>query len=150
MHRYPTDKDATDLELALDRAVLLGAERLVVVGPGGGRLDHQLGELLLLASPKYSDVVIEARLGGSSIHPVRGGPREISGQVGAPLSIIPIAGPATVTTTGLRWPLAAERLDPGSTRGISNEFEQHIATVAAEHGVVLVVVPPDTHATEQP
>ena len=150
VHRYPTDKDATDLELALDRAVALGAERLVVVGPGGGRLDHQLGELLLLASEKYAAVVVEARLGGSVVHPVRGGPRTVSGRAGASVSIVPIAGPATVSTTGLRWPLVAEQLDPGSTRGISNEFEHDTATVGTEHGVVLVVVPPvDTLPTER-
>lgn len=139
--RFPTDKDATDLELALDRAVGWGAERIVVVGRGGGRLDHQLGELLLLASPRYAGVVVEARLGGSTIHPVRGGPRSIDGRPGGTLSILPLAGPATVTTTGLRWPLTAEQLDPGSTRGISNEFEGTTATVGTEHGVVLVVVP---------
>ncbi len=143
IHRHPTDKDATDLELALDRAVVLGAERLLVVGPGGGRLDHQVGELLLLASEKYAEVVVEARLGGSTVHPVRGGPRQISGRAGASLSIVPIAGPATVSTTGLRWPLVAEQLDPGSTRGISNEFDGDIATVGTDRGVVLVVVPFD-------
>ena len=143
IHRYPTDKDATDLELALDRAVGLGAERLVVIGPGGGRLDHQLGELLLLASEKYAHLEVDARLGGSSVHPVRGGPRTISGRRGTSVSIVPIAGPATVSTTGLRWPLVAEQLDPGSTRGISNEFEGDIATVGTDRGVVLVVVPFD-------
>ena len=143
IHRYPTDKDATDLELALDRAVALGAERLLVVGPGGGRLDHQLGELLLLASEKYAELVVEARLGGSTVHAVRGGPRPIPGRAGASVSIVPIAGPATVSTTGMRWPLVAEQLDPGSTRGISNEFDGDTATVGTERGVVLVVVPFD-------
>ncbi len=61
------------------------------------------------------------------------------------MSIVPLAGPATVTTTGLRWALVGEQLDPGSTRGISNEFEQDTATVGTEHGVVLVVVPPEAH-----
>ena len=151
VHRFPTDKDATDLELALDRALAHGVERIVVVGPGGGRLDHQLGELLLLASAKYAHVTIEARLGGSIVHPVRGTPRRITGPPGSTVSIVPIAGPATVTTTGLRWPLAGERLDPGSTRGISNELEQDSATVCAGHGVVLVVVPEhDLGPAEQP
>ncbi len=146
VHRYPADKDSTDLELALDRAVALGAERIVVVGAGGGRLDHQLGELLLLASPKYDRVVLEARLGGSIVHPVRGGPRSITGPPGSTVSIVPIAGPATVTTTGLRWPLRGEQLEPGSTRGISNELDAPVATVATSDGVVLVVVPADpTH-----
>jgi len=141
VRRFPADKDATDLELALDRVVELCAEHVVVMGRGGGRLDHQLGELLLLGSPRFAELVIEARLGGTTVHPVRGGPRTIRGRPGLTLSIVPIAGPATVTTTGLRWPLAGEQLDPGSTRGISNEFELDTATVGTEHGGVLVVVP---------
>lgn len=141
VHRFPSDKDATDLELAVDRAVAQGAEHVVVIGPGGGRLDHQLGELLLLASPRLADLVIDARLGRAWVHRVRGGPRTIRGRPGAGLSILAIAGPATVTTTGLRWQLSAEQLDPGSTRGISNEFEHDTATVGTEHGTVLVIVP---------
>lgn len=141
VHEHPTDKDATDLELALDLALDAGATDVVVVGAGGGRLDHQLGELMLLGSQRYSGVVIEARLGGSRIHPVRGGPRSIVGRAGWTLSILPVGGPATVVTTGLRWPLRAERLDPGSTRGISNIFDDDTATVGTDSGCVLVIVP---------
>ena len=43
VERHPAAKDATDLELALDAAIALGPARIVVVGSGGGRLDHLLG-----------------------------------------------------------------------------------------------------------
>ena len=46
IERYPADKDATDLELALDAAIALEPARIVVVGSSGGRLDHLLGSLL--------------------------------------------------------------------------------------------------------
>ena len=42
--RHPADKDATDLELALDEALTSQAERIVVAGGAGGRLDFVLGE----------------------------------------------------------------------------------------------------------
>ena len=40
---HPADKDATDLDLAMTAAIERGAERVVVVGGGAGRLDHLLG-----------------------------------------------------------------------------------------------------------
>ena len=49
VERHPVDKDATDLELALDYALAAGATRVTVVSGGGGaRLDHHLAELVLL------------------------------------------------------------------------------------------------------
>src|SRR6478752_4504313 len=58
--RHPAEKDATDLELALDAAIARGAHRIVVVDGGGDRLDHLLGNLLLLASDAFAGVQIEA------------------------------------------------------------------------------------------
>ena len=45
------------------------------------------------------------------------------GAPGAVLTLLALGGPASgITTTGLRWPLRAETLQPGSTRGVSNEI----------------------------
>ena len=53
VERHPVAKDATDLELALDVAIGLGVERVVVLGGHGGRLDHFLANALVLAAPQY-------------------------------------------------------------------------------------------------
>ena len=50
IQRHPTDKDHTDLELAIDAALGLGTERILVVGSHAGRLDHLLGSMGLLAA----------------------------------------------------------------------------------------------------
>jgi thiamine pyrophosphokinase len=50
LERYPSDKDATDLELALTAAAARQPRRIVVLGGTAGRLDHLLGELSLLAA----------------------------------------------------------------------------------------------------
>jgi thiamine pyrophosphokinase len=54
VERYPVAKDACDLELALDAALSLRPRRILVVGGAGGRLDHLVGELLLVAAEAYA------------------------------------------------------------------------------------------------
>jgi len=48
---HPRAKDETDLELALNYALEAGAEEIVILGALGGRLDHTLGNVLLLTLP---------------------------------------------------------------------------------------------------
>ena len=47
---FPAEKDASDMELALEEALTRGAGTVEVYGALGGRLDHTLANLLLLAS----------------------------------------------------------------------------------------------------
>ena len=65
--RHPAEKDATDLELAFDAAIARGARRVVLVDGGGDRLDHLLGNLLLLASPALAASRSEAFCGTARI-----------------------------------------------------------------------------------
>jgi thiamine pyrophosphokinase len=139
--RYPTAKDATDLELALVAARAHGARRLVVVGGGGGRLDHLLGNLLLLAAPAFSDLTIEALVPGARVTAIHRH-AVLRGEPGTLCSLLAVGGPAGgVTTEGLRYPLRDDELRPGSTRGVSNELLDRVATVTVRHGSVLAVQP---------
>jgi thiamine pyrophosphokinase len=141
VERHPAAKDATDLELALDAAVDRGATDVLVVGVGGGRLDHFLGNVLLLASPRYAHVRVDARVGDAFVTVVHERV-ELTGTRGGLCSLLPLGGPAVgVLTDGLRYPLRRETLPPGTTRGVSNEFVDGHATVSLEAGVLLAVVP---------
>jgi thiamine pyrophosphokinase len=64
----------------------------------------------------------------------------MTGAPGAVLSLIALGGAASgITTSGLRWPLRGETLDPGSTRGVSNEIVSGAIAVAITGGSLLVV-----------
>src|SRR5579875_3246795 len=93
VERHPVAKDATDLALALDAAVALRPRRIVVVGGAAGRLDHLLGELLLLGAPAYAGVELDALLGDARIHVVRGS-RTFAGAHGELVSLVALHGPA--------------------------------------------------------
>jgi thiamine pyrophosphokinase len=139
--RHPAAKDATDLELALDEAVALGARRVLVVASAEGRLDHLLASLLLLGSERYVAVELDAVVGDAVVHVIHG-ERELDARPGELLTLIAIGGPALgVTTSGLEYPLAEETLDPGSTRGVSNTFARGRARVELASGTVLAIRP---------
>jgi thiamine pyrophosphokinase len=139
--RHPEAKDATDLELALDAALDLRPERVLVLSGGGGRLDHLLATLLLLASPRYESVQLDAEVGTASVHVIRG-ERALHGKPGQLVSLLPLHGSAEgVSTQGLEYPLSGERLDPGSSRGVSNVFVAETAVVHVERGVLVAVLP---------
>jgi thiamine pyrophosphokinase len=141
LEAHPPDKDATDLELALAAALARGVERVVVVGGAGGRLDHLLGNALLLASERFQGMTIEAEIGDADVIVVREH-RELAGAAGDRCSLFAAGAPAVgVTTEGLRFPLRGDTLVPGSTRGVSNVLLGAEATVGVAHGVVLAVLP---------
>ncbi len=59
------------------------------------------------------------------------------------VSLLATGGPAAgVSTTGLRWPLDDAVLEPGSTRGVSNELTGGRATVTVREGSLLVIHEP--------
>jgi thiamine pyrophosphokinase len=148
VHRHPADKDATDIELALDLVVgaiapATGLTTLLVVGGGGGRLDHLLADLLVLTSPKLADLRVTARFGSATVTIVRPcEERTLVGEVHEQLSLLPMHGTADgVTTTGLRWPLLDAHLAAGTTRALSNELAGPTASVRLARGVLAAIQP---------
>jgi thiamine pyrophosphokinase len=139
--RHPRAKDQTDIVLALDRALDVGARHVVVVSGGGGRLDHALANLLVLAAPRYAPMGVRALIGDAEVVVVRDR-HAMTGEPGSVVSLFAIDGPAHgVVTEGLRYPLHHETLEPLSSRGVSNELAARQATVALSAGVLLVVRP---------
>ncbi len=138
--RHPPDKDASDGELALRAAWARGASQVVVVGGLGARLDHELTNLGLLAAnrPPGSDVRLVR--GRTTVRLVRpGDPWLGSGVVGETVSLVPYPAARGVTTRGLRYPLRAEDLLVGTSRGLSNVVIEPPATVSVEEGMLLAI-----------
>lgn len=138
--RHPTDKDRTDLELAL--AVAADTARAVVlVGGSGGRLDHALANVVALASDALAGTTVRARIGTADVHVVRDR-LELDLPAGEVVTLLPSGGPVHgVTATGLRWPLDGDTLPAWSARGISNVVEEDRVVVEVAGGCLLVVVP---------
>lgn len=145
IERYPVDKDETDGELALAKAAALGATQIVLIGALGGRIDHELANILLLAMPQLEgrqvtlfDGVSFVRLATTSL--------ALEGKAGDTVSLIPLGGEVQgITTVNLQYPLHGETLYVGPARGISNVMLRDTALVTLTQGRLLVIHTPYEH-----
>lgn len=142
---HPHDKDATDLDLALALAAQRwpgpSTPRVLVVGGHGGRLDHLLANVLLLAADRHAGLVLTGWLGTAVVQVVRE-TVALTGAPGSVVSLLALHGPATgVTTTGLRFALDDATLAAGSSLGVSNVLVADRAQVRVGGGVLVTIQP---------
>ena len=142
IRRHPAAKDRTDLELAFDRVLEAEPDRVVVVGIGGGRLDHALANIgVLAASARDGGFEVDALVGYARLSIINGA-RTLNGALGETLSLLAVLGGVEgVTTEGLEFPLYDEPLAAGSARGVSNRFVAPLATITVASGILLAVQP---------
>lgn len=134
--RYPPQKDETDLELALVYALQQGCTTLCIAGGLGGRLDHTLGNLYLLAQPALQGCQVRVDDGVDEVFIVRQAV-EITGTPRDRVSLLPVSETVTgVRTEGLVYPLRDETLYRERTRGISNVMLAEQARVRIESGLL--------------
>ncbi|HEY3831035.1 MAG TPA: thiamine diphosphokinase [Acidimicrobiia bacterium] len=140
---HPREKDATDLELAVRKAMARRATSVVVVDSTAGRLDHFLGGVILLASGLLVGLEVTAYIDDAMVVVVRGGgTRAVPAPIGALVTLLPTHGAAVgVTTEGLQYPLTRETLVAGTTRGVSNVVIGPDPRVSVTAGALLVIVP---------
>ena len=141
IHRLNPEKDDTDTEYALRFAIGRGATKITVLGGTGSRLDHVIGNVVLLGAGLEKNVSIELldthnkiKMVNSSLS-VRKDER-----FGKYLSVIPITGKVDgVTITGVKYPLDNYDMHGFNTLGISNEIVDDEAAITVRNGIVLVI-----------
>jgi thiamine pyrophosphokinase len=142
--RFPCDKDLLDTEIALNLLWDKGCTHNVLIGGGGGRLDHLLALRTLLDRPRCPQRWV------TDTEDIRvteaGGTVELSIPVGTRISVLAAAGgPWKASSNGLKWPLDQVRIDAGWV-GISNTACEARVVVRAEQGRFLVMLPLDKKA----
>ena len=139
LRRYPRAKDETDLELALVHAAGLGASAIDVLGALGGRWDHTLANVALLALPDLQGRQVRLLADRQTLFLVRDS-AVLEGQRGDTVSLLPLTGAAHgVTTEGLQYPLHDATLGFERARGVSNVLLDPPGRVSLREGLLLVV-----------
>lgn len=139
IERFPRDKNETDLELAIAKAIELAPKEIVIVAALGGRLDQTIANIALLSNLQLATFDMRLDDGVDEIFFCRN-QAEIHGRSGDVVSLIPWGGEVTgIQTQNLKWQLNDETLYPEKTRGISNEMTDDVAGIKISSGVLLIV-----------
>jgi thiamine pyrophosphokinase len=135
--RHPADKDDTDTEIGLHELRARAYQRILLIGGGGGRLDHLLAIRALFDKPWGQDEWLTHRERVVRIAE----PTRLVVPEGSTVSVFPLSsGASGMTSTGLKWPLAGLCWGPGEF-GVSNLAVSSEVMVSPGVHPILVVLP---------
>lgn len=138
--RFNTDKDKTDMALAVEEGLARGYRRFRVYGGMGGRFDHTMANIQLLA--ELSTRGCEAQLIGEGVRitAVTDGVFKLPTKKEGTVSVFSLSDTCTgVCLRGLTYTLEKETLNNLFPLGVSNSFTGRPASVSVEQGTLLVV-----------
>ncbi|MEE4272268.1 MAG: thiamine diphosphokinase [Thermoanaerobaculales bacterium] len=137
MVRRP-DQDRTDLDKSLEHAFAeLGLHRLTVLGATGGRLDHAVGNLGLLARYSRGEDLVFLEEGRRTLAVT--GEAVLQAAEGETWSFFTFDPGVRVTLGGVRWPVDDRALDLAGAPSISNEAVADRVTIRSTGGAVVIV-----------
>lgn len=134
------DKDNTDGEVALKYLLDQKVNKINFYGVTGGRLDHILMNLSLLASCVQSGVKAEAHCNNCDIYMVQD-EIELELEKNTVISLVPFTDNVhIISLEGVKWTLSNENLSKFSTRTISNIVTAAKMHLSVDSGLVMVIV----------
>lgn len=141
-YKFPSDKDASDTELALDFALVNNPSEVIFIGAIGSRMDHSIGNITLLKKLLDNDIRGKLINENNEIYLLNNKFNEmiLHGEKNDYLSIIPLSNTVKgITLSGFKFPLKDAEISIGSSLGISNEFNSDIVRVEIKEGLLLVI-----------
>jgi thiamine pyrophosphokinase len=134
---HQPEQDRTDLDKALEYAFdTIGVPELVVLAALGGRTDHDLGNLGLLARLATGErLVFESE--DDRVLAVAG-EASLAARPGETWSFWTFDPSVRVTVDGVRWPIRDASIDAGGNPSISNEATSNEIRIRSTGGSVVV------------
>ena len=130
--KYKSEKDKTDMELAIDHASGLVPKEVLIFGATGKRIDHMLATLQIIDKHVLIDEHNRIRLIGRGKTIVKRSSYRY-------ISILPYTKSIRLSLTGFRYDLVHKTLKQGTTHGVSNEIVGKKATIEIFSGKAWVV-----------
>ncbi|MDD5934380.1 MAG: thiamine diphosphokinase [Clostridiales bacterium] len=135
------EKDETDTETAVDYAIRMGYEEVVLLGAMGGRFDHTLGNLHMLyrlLQHKIHGLMLDEKnqiyLKDSSFTLKK------ETAFGTYVSLIPFTPTVEkLSLQGFKYPLHEFLLQSGVSIGISNEIKDDNCEITFEKGILIII-----------
>lgn len=141
---FPPEKDDTDTGLCLQAALDLGCDDILIIGGLGGRFDHAVANIQLMAgvADKVQKIAIcdnknyGTILKNSTLHL----PKEADRYV----SILSLSDQSLgVSVTGAKYPLSDYTMSRTFPLGVSNEYQDDMLVISVKNGTLLVVLTKD-------
>ncbi|MGH4138077.1 thiamine diphosphokinase [Clostridium sp.] len=140
---YPTEKDFTDTEIAVKKALCMKPNEIIFLGCTGSRVDHLLGNIGMLkiclengVNAFIKDENNSIRLTNASI--------SLKGTVGQIFSVQSYGNEIIgLTIEGAKYPLNNYNLKIGESITISNEFAGPQVKLKFKSGMLLLILPLD-------
>lgn len=141
--RFPTHKDKSDMELALERAKSQRADEVFAFGALGRRLDHTLANLQLFA--RFSEAGLRVRaIGERELVAFVSGPDvfEAPARESGTVSVFAMNDACEgVFERGLVWELDDVTLTNRTSLGLSNELQGEAVLIGVESGTLAIFYP---------
>jgi thiamine pyrophosphokinase len=135
VERHSHEKDYTDTQLGLMHLKGIHCSPRILIGAGGGRLDHLLGVLSLFDKPDPPHIWISEKEEIIHIDSVYEG----QGSVSEVLSFFPVGcSTCTMHSEGLKWPLDSLCWHKGDG-GISNQLTHTEFKIEMKEGRLILI-----------
>jgi thiamine pyrophosphokinase len=140
---YPTEKDFTDTEIAVKKAISMKPSEIVLLGCTGSRVDHLLGNIGMLkmclensVSASIVDENNDIRLADDST--------SLKAVVGQIFSVQAYGDEVIgLTIEGAKYPLNNYNLKIGESITISNEFISTMVELKFKSGTLMIILSRD-------
>ncbi|MDV6376757.1 thiamine diphosphokinase [Sporosarcina sp. GW1-11] len=143
VQRVNEEKDETDTELAVKRALTYEPDYIVLTGVTGGRLDHLQSALHLLYRIQSDNRKVKFKIHNTTndIRVMLPGVRRVKKDERYPYTSFFSFGPEVtgLTLTGFKYETVNERLEIGMTKFTSNETVADVCTISFRTGICLMV-----------
>jgi thiamine pyrophosphokinase len=138
---YNPVKDSTDTHIAINLAMDLPCDEMVILGGTGTRIDHVLANIQLLRVPLEKGVKTVILDEHNKIYLINNGITLRKDKLyGDYISLIPYTEKViNVTLEGFKYPLYNKTLVVGDSLGVSNEIISDEANILLDSGTLIVI-----------
>ena len=137
--KFPCEKDETDSELAVKKAISLGADKITILGWNGSRMDHVYGNITLLCYGLKHQIPIVLEDKNNRVFMVE--EEVLIFKDNFPyLSLFSYSEEVKkLTLRGFKYEVTDFTLKREMVRGVSNEIKEEKACISFENGQLLVI-----------
>lgn len=131
-------KDCTDTEFAVNKAVELGFDNIIIIGGLGNRFDHSYANLTLVACFRDKNISITLIDENHKIYALKNETKLIKNE-NKYISVFSFTDSCLVSLSGFKYPLNNYLLSRFNALGVSNEVIDDNAEISITNGIAIIM-----------